>query len=76
MHTVKFSLCLLWLTRKGASTSKELMGSLVVSGPFLSASYCPNAALTCCSLVLTLALLWYVSYKALLCDISCIGYTF
>lgn len=36
----------------------------MVSGPYSSASYCPNAALTCCSLVLTLALLQCISYKS------------
>lgn len=50
------------------------MGSLVVSSPFLSASYCPNTALTCCSLVLAFTLPQCFSYKALLCDISCVWY--
>lgn len=41
------------------------MGSLVVSGPYPSASYHPNAALSRCNLVLTLALLQCISYNAL-----------
>lgn len=72
MHTGQFSLCLVWLTRKGASTSKELQvwpdGKL---GGFWSFPLCLLPS-KCCSLVLILALPQCISYKTLLYDISCV----
>lgn len=71
VHTNPFSLLLVCTTGKEASTSKELHawpgGKLAaeLSVPFPSASYLPNAAFICCSLVLILALPQCISCVAL-----------